>query len=218
MATSSFFQLLLVLATCSAAVATNESPMPPKPAPGPSSSAATSFLHACCAPVRHADACYNLLLPYADSFHGSLARVTRTSAGLAITRQHGLTEDLARLKQHGTGAGRMADMVLADCFNTVATAEVFANETLGQLDDLVAGVKSKKDLETEKFFAQVWIGSAASSMSDCMDWVHDDPAMSSPVLKEVTTLCASAKPYMDIALDLIDAIKFESVIYDRHNK
>ncbi|TVU45993.1 hypothetical protein EJB05_05504, partial [Eragrostis curvula] len=187
MATSCFFQLLiLVLVACTAAVATNQSPM--APAPGPSYSAAASFLHACCAAVDHADACYNLLLPYADSFHGSLARVARTSAGLAITRQQGLTDEIGRLNQSGTGAGRMADMVLADCFNTVSTEAQGANETLAHLDHLVAGVKSQKDFASEKLFAQDWLYSSASSMSECIDWIHDDPARSSPVLKEVATM------------------------------
>ncbi|TVU46001.1 hypothetical protein EJB05_05513, partial [Eragrostis curvula] len=95
-----------------AAAAPNNSPMAPAPAPGPSSSAAASFLHACCASVQRSDACYRLLLPYADSFRGSLARVARTSAGLASARQHAFSDDLARLKQHGTGAGAMADMAL----------------------------------------------------------------------------------------------------------
>lgn len=147
-----FFLVLLVLATCTAAVARQKSPMFAVSAPGPSSSPAASFLRAACAPAQQPETCYNMLLPYADSFHGSLARVARTGAAIAIDRQHALTDEIARLKNRGTGAGSRADMTLADCLDTVSDSASDANVTLGRLDDLVAGVKSKKDFDWEKFW------------------------------------------------------------------
>ncbi|TVU46006.1 hypothetical protein EJB05_05519, partial [Eragrostis curvula] len=210
MASSCFLLPLLVLATSTAAVATMESQMARAPAPGPSSSAAVSFLHASCAAVEPADTCYNLLLPYADSFHGSLARVARTSAGLAAGQQHALSDELARLKLRGTGAGRVPDMILADCFNLVQSSDMFANETLGRLDNLVAGMKSKKDFESQKFLAQDWLSASGSGLVDCLDWFHGagDTAASSPVVKEVMAGCTSVFPYMEVALGLTNNIQF----------
>jgi hypothetical protein len=141
------------------------------PAPAPRSSAAASFLRASCASaLQLEDACYSLLLPYADSFHGSIARIARTSATLAVERQHNLTDELARLKLHGTGAGRIADMGLSSCSYTVATSYNDANVTLGLLDDLVAGIKSKEDFEWKRSLVQSWLDSSGSVMGQCVDW------------------------------------------------
>ncbi|KAK3146664.1 hypothetical protein QOZ80_3BG0269710 [Eleusine coracana subsp. coracana] len=210
MRTPSFFLLLLVLATCTAAVATNKPLMPAVSAPGPSSSTAASFLRASCAPAHQPETCYNMLLPYADSFHGSLARVARTSASLAIDRQQALTDEIARLKLRGTGAGSRADITLGSCFDTVSNSGSYPNVTLGRLDDLVAGVKSKKQFDWEKLLAQDWLYSSVSAMYECVDWIHDagEAAMSSPVLKKVIAGCTTAVPYMEIAVDLTNSLKF----------
>ncbi|TVU45999.1 hypothetical protein EJB05_05511, partial [Eragrostis curvula] len=203
MAASCFLLSLLVLATSIAAVATMESHMAPAPEPGPSSSAAMTAVEA-------ADACYNLLLPYVDSFHGSLARVARISAGLAAGQLHALSDELARLNLSGTGAGRIPDMALADCFNTVEGSDMFANETLGQLDNLVAGMKSKKDFELQRFLVQNRLSSSESILVDCTDGFHDagDAAVSSPVVKEAIAGCTTVRRYIEITLDLTNNIQF----------
>ncbi|TVU46009.1 hypothetical protein EJB05_05522, partial [Eragrostis curvula] len=213
MATSCFLQLILVLATCTAAAATNNSPMAAAPAPGPSSSAALSFLQASCAlTLERAADCYNLLLPYADSFHGSLARVARTSGVLAAARQHDFTKQLARLKLRGTGAGNVADQTLDGCLDTISSDDTGANVTLGRLDRLVAGIKNKKEFESERSLAQDWLYSSGSEMLQCVDWIHfaGDAALASPVLKEVIAGCNTIAGYLGIASELTIAIKFES--------
>lgn len=102
-------------------------------------------------------------------------------------------------------------MTLAGCLDTVSTSATEANVTLGRLDDLVAGVKSKKDCDWEKFLAQDWLSASESALTECVDWIHDagEAAMSSPVLKEVITGCTTVAPCMVFAIDLTNSLKFE---------
>lgn len=138
------------------------------PAPAPSSSA-TGFLRSSCTATKAPDVCYNLLLPYVDTFHGNLARVARTASTIAGTRQHDLADELARLKLRGTGAGKVADMTLSDCSNEAARGNMFANETLGHIDNLIAHTGSKKDFESELFWAKDLLDSAHSGLLQCVD-------------------------------------------------
>ena len=132
--------LLLFLVIHSAVVATNSSL---------ASSAAASYVRSTCNATSHPDACYNNLLPYADSFNGTITRVAHTSGDIAVARQHALSDELAHLKLHGTGVGRIADEALVDCSNWIAGDAMFANETQGHLDNLIAGMKSKGDFDSQ---------------------------------------------------------------------
>jgi hypothetical protein len=145
-----------------------------------------------------------------DTFHGNLARVARAASTFAGARQHDLADDLARLKLRGTGAGRVADMTLGDCYDTVSGSNMFANETLGHIDNLVVQVGSKKDMDSEQILAREWLESSDSGMMQCIDWFHDagEAAVSSPVGKEVIVGCTTVSSYMDIAFMLVNAIKF----------
>ena len=209
METISLQLFILVIAT--AVIATQSSSLTsPAPAPSPASSSAISFLRASCAVTDVPDACYNLLLPYADTFHGNLARVARAASAFAGARQRDFADELARLKLRGTGAGRVADMTLGDCYDTVSGDNMFANETLGHIDNLVAHVGSKKDFDFQRIMAQDWLQSSGSGMMQCVDWFHDagEAAVSSPVGKEVIVGCTTVSSYMDIAFMLVNAIKF----------
>uniref|UniRef100_K4AJA1 Uncharacterized protein n=2 Tax=Setaria italica TaxID=4555 RepID=K4AJA1_SETIT len=194
------------------AVATSRSPMAPAPAPAPapSSPAATSFLPASCAATNALDACYNLLLPYVDTFHGNLARVARAAAAIAGARQRDFAGELGRLKLRGTGAGKVADMTLADCFNEVSTSNLFANETLGHIDNLVGRLGSREDFDSQRVLAQELLYSTESGLMQCVDWFHGagEADVSSPVGKEVIDGCTTVSAYVDIALMLVNAIKF----------
>ncbi|CAL4918045.1 unnamed protein product [Urochloa decumbens] len=203
-------QLFFLLAGTSAVVATSRSPMAPAQAPEPSSSA-ISFLRASCAATNDAaDFCYNLLLPYADTFNGSLARVARAASAIAEARQHDFTEELARLKLRGTGAGKVADMALTDCSNEVSTSDMFSNETLGHIDNLIAHQGSQKDFDSQKITAVEFMTSAESGLTQCVDWFHSagEAAVSSPVGKEVIDGCTTLSPYLQISYMLVDAVKF----------
>lgn len=158
------------------------------------------------------DACYKTLLPYAGSFSGSIiARVARAATAVVAARQHGFADELARLKLRGTGAGPRADETLASCYEEVASNDMDdANETLGRLDRLVAGVTSKDEFDWESSLVVLWLGSTLGVMEDCTDWLNDagKAAASSPVVKEVIAGCAALSPYIRIALHLAHAIKF----------
>ncbi|CAL4934882.1 unnamed protein product [Urochloa decumbens] len=198
-------QLFFLLAGTAAVVATSRSPMAPAP-----SSSAISFLRASCAATDAPDVCYNLLLPYADTFHGNLARVARAASAIAEARQHDFADELARLKLRGTGAGKVADMALTDCSNEVSTSNMFENEILGHIDNLIAHQGSQKDFDSHQFFAKDLLYSAESGMMQCVDWFHSagEAAVSSPAGKVVIAGCTTVSGYVDIALMLVNAIKF----------
>lgn len=200
--------LLVVASTAAAAVATSRSPIM-APAPAPSSSA-TGFLRSSCTATKAPDVCYNLLLPYVDTFHGNLARVGRAASAIAGGRQHDLDNELAGLKLRGTGAGRLADMTLSDCSNEAARGNMFVNETLGHIDNLIARTGGKKDFDSEQFWARDLLDSAHSGLLQCVHWFHDagEAAASSPVGKEVIAACTTVAGYVDIAFLLVNAIEF----------
>ncbi|OEL13088.1 hypothetical protein BAE44_0025892 [Dichanthelium oligosanthes] len=210
MATAVLLQLLV--ATCTAVVATNEESTTSHhtPALSPPSPAAASFLRSSCAAVDLWDACYRILLPYAGSFHGSIARVARAATAIAAARRHGFADELARLKLRAPRAGRMANMTLASCAETVAGSDMDANTTLGYLDNLVAGVRSKRAFEWEHSLAMNWLGSAFTGMWQCTDWIYGagEGVAALPAMKEVIAGCTTVSPYMHIALDLTYAVKF----------
>ncbi|KAL6851671.1 hypothetical protein ACP4OV_020235 [Aristida adscensionis] len=201
-----FFQLL-VLTTVASATARNISPQAPTPAPSPSSTAVASFLRASCANTGIPETCYSILLPYADSFHGSLARVARAGAGAAVARQRGLMDEFARLMLRGTGAGRAADMTLADCYNGQETSDRGAKEMLSYLDRLVAGVGSK-EFDEQVWWAGQWLSS--SDMIMCVDWFNmlGEAVVSSPVVQEVIVGSNDLYSYMHMGLILTLSIKF----------
>ncbi|CAL4934879.1 unnamed protein product [Urochloa decumbens] len=199
-------QLFFLLAGTAAVVATSRSPMAPAP-----SSSAISFLRASCAATNDAaDFCYNLLLPYADTFNGSLARVARAASAIAEARQHDFADELARLKLRGAGAGKLADMALTDCSNEVSTSDMFSNEILGHIDNLIAHQGSQKDFDSQKISAVEFMTSAESGLTQCVDWFHGagEAAVSSPVGKEVIDGCTTLSPYLHISHMLVDAVKF----------
>ncbi|CAN6282159.1 unnamed protein product [Urochloa humidicola] len=205
MATISPQIFILLAGTTAAVVATSRSPMDPAP-----SSSESSFLRASCAATDAPDACYNLLLPYAHTFHGNLARVARAASAIAEARQHDFADELARLKLRGTGAGKVADMTLTDCSNEVSTSNMFSNEILGHIDNLIARNGTQKDFDSHRFFAQELLTSAESGMMQCVDWFHaaGDAAVSSPVGKEVIDGCTTVSPFLHIAHMLVNAVKF----------
>ena len=101
-------------------------------------------------------------------------------------------------------------MTLGDCYDTVSGSNMFANETLGHIDNPVAHVGSEKDFDSQRMLAQGLLQSAGSGMMQCIDWFHDagEAAVSSPVGKEVIDGCTTVSSYMNIALMLVNAIKF----------
>ncbi|TVU46055.1 hypothetical protein EJB05_05573, partial [Eragrostis curvula] len=155
---------LLAVATYATAATTRKSLM----TPAQSSSAEISFLHMSCGATKYPDTCYSVLLPNVTSFHGSLARVARTAATIAVAKQHRFVEDLAHLKLRSTGAGRVADMTLVN-------------------DQLLR-----------------------HGVMQCIDWLHaaGEEALSNQTVKEVIAGCNDVSPYMDMALNLVNAIKF----------
>jgi hypothetical protein len=212
-------QLLLLAATCTAVVATNEEPATSyadaRARSPPPSAAAARFLRASCARVDLPDAlpdtCYKTLLPLAGSFSGSIARVARAATAVVAARQHGFASELTRLKLRGTGAGPRADMTLASCYEEVASNDMDnTNVTLGRLDRLVAGVRSKDEFDWESSLVVMWLVSTLGIIEDCTDWLNDvgKAAASSPTVKEAIAGCAALSPYIRIALHLAHAIQF----------
>ncbi|CAN6282158.1 unnamed protein product [Urochloa humidicola] len=200
-------QIFILVAGTAGVVATSRSPMNPAPAP---SSSAISFLRASCAATDAPDTCYNLLLPYADTFHGNLARVARAASAIAEARQHDFGDELDRLKLRGTGAGKVADMTLADCSNEVSTSNMFSNEILGHIDNLIARNGTQKDFDSHKIWAVDYLTSAESGLTQCVDWFHGagEAAVSSPVGKQVIDGCTTLSPYLHISHMLVNAVKF----------
>ncbi|KAL6851673.1 hypothetical protein ACP4OV_020237 [Aristida adscensionis] len=150
------------------------------------------------------------LLPYADSFHGSLARVARAGAGAAVARQRGLMDELARLMLRGTGAGRAADMTLVDCYNGLEAKDHGSNEMLSHLDRLVAGVGSKQEFDEHVRSAGDWLSISQSLTVMCVDWFNilGEAVVSSPVVKEVIDGSNDLVSYMQMGINLTFSIKF----------
>ncbi|KAK3146679.1 hypothetical protein QOZ80_3BG0270120 [Eleusine coracana subsp. coracana] len=161
-----------------------------------------------CGITRRPDTCYNLL-PNVSSFHGSLARVAREATTIAAAKQHRFGEDLTHLKLQGTGAGRVADMTVVSCYDMVSSSDKCANKTLGHLNNLVSGVKNKRDF-TEKDETINWIGVAGSGMMMCVDWFNaaGEEALSKKTVKKVIASCNDVSTYLEIAIYLVSALKF----------
>ncbi|KAK3149924.1 hypothetical protein QOZ80_3AG0224870 [Eleusine coracana subsp. coracana] len=195
---------LLVFATYTAVAATTKSPM------SPAQSSDISFLRRSCGITRRPDTCYNLLLPNVSSFHGSLARVAREATTIAAAKQHRFGEDLTHLKLQGTGAGRVADMTVVSCYDMVSSSDKYANKTLGHLNNLVSGVKNKRDFSSEKHEAINWIGVAGSGMMMCEDWFNaaGEEALSKKTVTKVVASCNDVSTYLEIAIYLVTALKF----------
>ncbi|GJN23989.1 hypothetical protein PR202_gb11693 [Eleusine coracana subsp. coracana] len=155
-----------------------------------------------CGITRRPDTCYNLL-PNVSSFHGSLARVAREATTIAAAKQHRFGEDLTHLKLQGTGAGRVADMTVVSCYDMVSSSDKCANKTLGHLNNLVSGVKNKRDF-TEKDETINWIGVAGSGMMMCVDWFNaaGEEALSKKTVKKVIASCNDVSTYLEIAIYL----------------
>lgn len=93
-------------------------------------------------------------------------------------------------------------MTLSDCFNAAASGNMFANETLGHIDNLIAHTGSKQDFESQQFWAKDMLGSAESRLMQCVDWFHDagEAAASSPVGKKVIIGCTSVAACLGISI------------------
>ncbi|GER48770.1 plant invertase/pectin methylesterase inhibitor [Striga asiatica] len=80
--------------------------------------------------VLYPHLCEQTLLPYANSIHGNLGKLAHKALNISLTRVQAMTSCISRQKSHDTNI----TAALADCNNTLATAQSYIKQSLQQMD------------------------------------------------------------------------------------
>lgn len=134
---------------------------PPVVAGKPPSAVAVEFLHARCDTTKYSKDCYDSLLPYADSFHGSHVKVARAATAILVARFRAFLSEIRRVNNTGT------ELMLGNCIPLIGEAINGDKETLASLSRLEAagnGKQKQRDLED----VTKWLDKVEFKHNKCM--------------------------------------------------